>query len=149
MADGAGEVELLLMGTGTSAGVPMIGCHCAVCTSTDPRDHRNRPGALVRYDGLSFLIDTTPELRLQCVRFGIDMVEAVVYTHAHADHILGLDELRRFNMIQRSTIPMRPNRSASGRKVSGSATGPPLLQRRTRSSSCETRPRCWSRIGWL
>ena len=104
MADGKGEIELLLMGTGTSAGVPMIGCHCAVCTSTDPHDHRNRPGALVSYDGLNFLIDTTPELRLQCVRFGIDTIEAVVYTHAHADHIMGLDDLRRFNAMRKGPL---------------------------------------------
>jgi phosphoribosyl 1,2-cyclic phosphate phosphodiesterase len=104
MPDGQGEIELLLMGTGTSAGVPMIGCHCEVCTSRNPRDHRNRPGALVSYDDLNFLIDTTPELRLQCVRFGIDMVEAVVYTHAHADHIMGLDDLRRFNALRKSPL---------------------------------------------
>jgi phosphoribosyl 1,2-cyclic phosphate phosphodiesterase len=108
---GGAEIELLLMGTGTSAGVPMIGCHCAVCTSADPRDHRNRPGALVSYDGLNFLVDTTPELRLQCVRFGVDAVEAVVYTHAHADHIMGLDDLRRFNALTKRPLDVWADRA--------------------------------------
>src|SRR3954469_22202678 len=89
-------VELLFLGTGTSAGIPMIGCHCAVCESTDPHDHRDRPSVCISYGGASVIVDTTPELRLQCVRHKIDMIEAVVYTHAHADHIMGLDDLRRF-----------------------------------------------------
>lgn len=98
------EIELLLLGTGTSAGVPMIGCHCEVCTSKDPRDHRDRPSALVSYDGVNILIDTTPEMRLQCVRHRIDQIEAVVYTHAHADHIMGIDDLRRFNVTKKGPI---------------------------------------------
>lgn len=98
------DVELLLLGTGTSAGVPMIGCHCEVCTSEDPRDHRDRPSAMVAYDGVNVLIDTTPEMRLQCIRHRIDMIEAVVYTHAHADHIMGMDDLRRFNAMRKGPI---------------------------------------------
>jgi phosphoribosyl 1,2-cyclic phosphate phosphodiesterase len=97
-------LELLFLGTGTSAGVPMIGCHCPVCSSIDPHDKRNRPSVLVRYDGLSILIDTTPELRVQCLAHKIDQVDTVVYTHAHADHIMGLDDVRRFNMIKNSSI---------------------------------------------
>src|SRR3954468_16926939 len=93
------EIELLFLGTGTSAGVPMIGCHCAVCTSTDPRDHRDRPSVCISYGNTKVVIDTTPEFRLQCVRHSIDMIDAVVYTHAHADHIMGLDDLRRFNAL--------------------------------------------------
>jgi phosphoribosyl 1,2-cyclic phosphate phosphodiesterase len=99
-----GGIELLFLGTGTSAGVPMIGCHCPVCSSADPHDKRNRPSVLIRYDGLSILIDTTPELRVQCLAHKIDRVDTVVYTHAHADHIMGLDDVRRFNMIKNGSI---------------------------------------------
>lgn len=98
------EIELLFLGTGTSAGVPMIGCHCAVCASADPRDRRDRPSACVSYGRTRVLIDTTPELRWQCIRHGIDMIDAVVYTHAHADHIMGLDDLRRFNALKQGSI---------------------------------------------
>src|SRR3954466_6527378 len=90
------QIELLMLGTGTSAGVPMIGCHCAVCESNDPHDNRSRPSALVSYDGLRILIDAAPELRTQCISTGIDMIHGVVFTHAHADHIMGLDDVRRF-----------------------------------------------------
>jgi len=93
-------VELLFLGTGTSAGIPMIGCHCAVCSSADPRDKRMRPSVIFSRAGKNVLIDTTPELRLQCVANRTDMVEAVVYTHAHADHIFGLDDVRRFNALR-------------------------------------------------
>src|SRR3954452_11008246 len=93
------DLELLFLGTGTSAGIPMIGCHCVVCSSTDPRDKRTRPSVVISYGGTRVLVDTTPELRLQCVANGIDMVDAVVYTHAHADHIMGLDDVRRFNAL--------------------------------------------------
>jgi phosphoribosyl 1,2-cyclic phosphate phosphodiesterase len=98
------SIELLFLGTGTSAGVPMIGCHCPVCSSSDPHDKRTRPSVLVRYRGLSVLIDTTPELRVQSLAQGIDVVDTVVYTHAHADHIMGLDDVRRFNMVKDGPI---------------------------------------------
>jgi phosphoribosyl 1,2-cyclic phosphate phosphodiesterase len=98
------EIELLFLGTGTSAGVPMIGCHCSVCTSTDPHDHRNRPSVCLTYGLSRVIIDTTPELRLQCIRHRIDMIDAVVYTHAHADHIMGMDDLRRFNAIKHGPL---------------------------------------------
>ena len=93
-------IELLFLGSGTSAGIPMIGCDCAVCTSADPRDRRMRASVVISYGGYRVLIDTTPELRLQCVANGVKMVDAVVYTHAHADHIMGLDDMRRFNTIK-------------------------------------------------
>lgn len=94
-----GDIELLFLGTGTSAGIPMIGCHCPVCSSDDPRDRRSRPSVLISYQGCNVLIDTAPELRLQCLANGVEQVHAVVYTHAHADHIMGLDDVRRFNTI--------------------------------------------------
>ena len=95
-----GSVQLLFLGTGTSAGVPMIGCHCEVCSSTDPHDHRTRPSVVILYGPTRVLVDTSPELRLQCVANGIDMIDAVVYTHAHADHVMGLDDVRRFNALR-------------------------------------------------
>jgi phosphoribosyl 1,2-cyclic phosphate phosphodiesterase len=98
------ELELLFLGTGTSAGVPMIGCHCAVCSSTDPRDRRDRVSVVVSYNGVRVLVDTPPELRRQCVAYGVEMVDAVVYTHAHADHIMGLDDVRRFNALRHGPL---------------------------------------------
>jgi phosphoribosyl 1,2-cyclic phosphate phosphodiesterase len=93
-------VELLFLGTGTSAGVPMIGCKCDVCSSTDPHDRRSRPSVVISYGDVRVLVDTTPELRLQCVANDVQRIDAVVYTHAHADHIMGLDDVRRFNAIR-------------------------------------------------
>ena len=98
------EVSLLFLGTGTSAGVPMIGCHCEVCSSSDSRDKRTRPSVVISYGGRNVLVDTTPELRLQCVANRVDMVDAVVYTHAHADHIMGLDDVRRFNALRKGPL---------------------------------------------
>jgi len=86
--------ELILLGTGTSVGVPVIGCDCAVCTSPDPRNQRTRAGAFVPAPRGNFVIDTPPELRLQLVREKVTLVHAAVFTHSHADHIFGLDDLR-------------------------------------------------------
>ncbi len=97
-------IEILFLGTGTSAGIPMIGCHCPVCSSSDPHDKRTRPSAVVSYGEARILIDATPELRLQCVANGIDMIDAVVFTHAHADHIMGLDDVRRFNALKKGPL---------------------------------------------
>ncbi len=100
------HARLTFLGTGTSHGVPMIGCECTTCRSEDPRDRRWRPSALLDLpDGLSVLIDTTPDLRSQALAYGVRRVDAVLFTHAHADHIFGLDELRRYNALQRSAIP--------------------------------------------
>lgn len=100
-------MNVTFLGTGTSHGVPMIGCVCGVCRSEDPRDNRLRPSILIEDEtGTRVLVDTTPDLRQQCLRHGITAVDAVVYTHAHADHILGFDELRRFNVIARRAMPV-------------------------------------------
>jgi phosphoribosyl 1,2-cyclic phosphate phosphodiesterase len=88
--------ELILLGTGTSVGVPVIGCRCPVCTSTNPKNNRTRTGVLVKAPEGNFLIDTPPELRLQLLREKVDLVHAAVFTHSHADHIFGLDDLRIF-----------------------------------------------------
>jgi phosphoribosyl 1,2-cyclic phosphate phosphodiesterase len=98
------KVRLIFLGTGTSHGVPMIGCDCAVCTSADPHDKRTRPSVVVEFDGCSVLIDTSPELRLQCVANDIRRVDAVLLTHAHADHLAGMDDLRRFNWLAQSAL---------------------------------------------
>ena len=95
---GRGSLRLILLGTGTSFGVPQIGCHCRTCTSTDPKDRRSRSAALVETNGRRLLIDTPPELRLQLVQTGIDDLDAVLFTHAHADHVHGIDDLRPISM---------------------------------------------------
>ena len=100
-------MDVTFLGTGTSMGVPMIGCACAVCQSTDPRDNRSRPSILVRLaSGAAILVDTSSDLRAQALRFGLTRIDAVLYTHSHADHILGLDELRRFNTLMKGPIPL-------------------------------------------
>ncbi len=98
--------ELILLGTGTSHGVPIIGCHCAVCTSTDPRNNRTRTGVAVQTGTGTFLIDTPPEMRIQLIRERIDLAHAVVYTHSHADHLFGLDDLRLFGYRLKQAIPL-------------------------------------------
>ncbi len=98
------SLRVIVLGTGTSHGVPMIACECAVCTSPDPRDRRTRSSVLVEANGRSILIDTTPELRMQCLACGVKRVDAVLFTHSHADHVAGVDDLRRFNWLQSGPI---------------------------------------------
>ena len=98
--------QITVLGSGTSVGVPTIGCHCEVCTSKDPRDNRLRPSILVSYEGRNILIDTTPDFRAQALRARIDHLDAVIFTHSHADHIMGLDDVRPFNFRQQSRIPI-------------------------------------------
>ncbi|MBI3792071.1 MAG: MBL fold metallo-hydrolase [Gemmatimonadetes bacterium] len=100
-------MKLTFLGTGTSFGVPQIGCHCRVCRSSDPRDRRTRVGAVVETDGgVQILLDTPPELRLQLVTAGIDKVDAVLITHEHADHTHGMDDLRAITVRRDAPLPV-------------------------------------------
>ena len=100
------DIQVICLGTGTSHGIPMIGCHCEACTSDDPLDQRTRPSIAVSWADRTVLIDTTPELRLQCIANDIQRADAVLFTHHHADHIAGLDDLRRFNWTMGSAIDL-------------------------------------------
>ncbi|MHC4416747.1 MAG: MBL fold metallo-hydrolase [Planctomycetota bacterium] len=103
------DVEFVILGSGTSAGVPAIGCECPVCNSTDPRDRRLRPAACLRYVDPAgrprvVLVDASPDLREQALRHGLRRCDAIVFTHNHVDHTFGLDEVRRFNVIMEAPI---------------------------------------------
>ncbi|MGP8248012.1 MAG: MBL fold metallo-hydrolase [Bryobacteraceae bacterium] len=102
----AAPLKITVLGSGTSVGVPTIGCHCEVCTSADPRDNRLRPSILVAYEGHNVVIDTGPDFRYQALRAGMERVDAILFTHAHADHIMGLDDVRPFNFRQKERIPI-------------------------------------------
>lgn len=97
---------LKFLGTGTSTGVPTLACSCRVCKSPDPCDKRMRPSILLEYDGRVVVVDTTPDFRTQALREGLTRLDAVLFTHAHADHILGLDDVRVFNFRQQGPIPI-------------------------------------------
>ncbi|HRN54719.1 MAG TPA: MBL fold metallo-hydrolase [Gemmatimonadaceae bacterium] len=99
-------MKLTFLGTGTSFGVPQIGCSCAVCRSEDPRDKRTRVGAVVEDAGLRLLLDTPPELRLQLIAAQVDRVDAVLYTHEHADHTHGIDDVRAISVRRDGALPM-------------------------------------------
>jgi phosphoribosyl 1,2-cyclic phosphate phosphodiesterase len=99
-------VEITILGSGTSHGVPMIGCDCDVCRSHNPLNKRFRPSILVKTGEGNILVDTTPELRLQCLTYDVRRVDAVLITHTHADHIMGLDDLRRFSDLSGDEIPL-------------------------------------------
>ncbi len=98
-------MKLTFLGTGTSFGVPQIGCGCAVCRSTDPRDKRTRVGAVVEDKGTRLLIDTPPELRLQLIAADIAQVDAVLFTHDHADHTHGIDDIRALSILRSAPLP--------------------------------------------
>src|SRR5882672_10271559 len=100
------NLKITVLGSGTSSGVPTIGCSCDVCNSTDPRDKRLRPSILIDCGGRNIVIDTTPDFRAQVLRAGTKRLDAIVYTHGHADHILGLDDVRPFNYHQKAQIPI-------------------------------------------
>lgn len=98
--------SITVLGSGTSVGVPMIGCHCKVCTSSDPRDQRSRASIYVEHNGSVILFDTTPDFRSQALRTHMPRLDAIVFTHAHADHLMGLDDVRPFNFRQGNEIPI-------------------------------------------
>ncbi len=99
------SMRLIILGCGTSTGVPVIGCHCGVCASKDPRNKRTRSSLLLQTAGRNILIDTSTDLRTQSLANGIERVDGVLFTHPHADHIHGIDDLRAFNLAQGSSIP--------------------------------------------
>ena len=105
-ADSESPLRLTVLGSGTSMGVPTLGCPCRVCHSSDPRDNRTRPSVLLSNAGRNLVIDTTPDFRLQALRAGLNRLDAVVFTHGHADHILGFDDIRPFNMRQKVPLPV-------------------------------------------
>jgi len=107
-------VRVTLLGTGTSFGVPQIGCSCRTCTSTDPKDRRTRTAALIEDGDRRILIDTPPELRLQLVAAGVDRLDAVLFTHAHADHVHGIDDLRAFSVRQGGPLEAYGSRETLG-----------------------------------
>lgn len=98
-------MKITFLGTGTSVGVPIIGCSCVVCASADARNRRRRASLYVQAGGLHLVVDTPPDFREQALEARIPRVDAVLFTHAHADHIFGFDDIRRFNTIQESAIP--------------------------------------------
>jgi phosphoribosyl 1,2-cyclic phosphate phosphodiesterase len=132
-------VRVTVLGSGTSHGVPAIGCGCAVCTSADPRDRRMRPSIAIdlgepRADGAAavrhVLVDTSPDLRMQALTFGLRRVDAILFTHGHADHIFGFDDVRRFNQMQGGAIPCYADaRKADDLRRSFSYIFTPPLQR--------------------
>jgi len=103
------QATLTFLGTGTSMGVPTLGCDCAVCTSTDPFNRRTRPSVRIAYEGHTVLIDTGPDFHAQAIRENIRRVDAVLYTHGHADHVLGMDDLTREGNppFERATVRLR------------------------------------------
>jgi phosphoribosyl 1,2-cyclic phosphate phosphodiesterase len=104
---------LTVLGSGTSMGVPTIGCTCPVCTSSDPHDQRTRPSIMLQYEGRCVLIDTTPDFRQQAIREQIRHIDAILYTHAHADHILGLDDVRPLSFRNEGKIPLYAHESTA------------------------------------
>jgi riboflavin kinase/FMN adenylyltransferase len=102
----AAPIKVTVLGSGTSMGVPSLACHCRVCTSQDPHDNRLRPSLLLSRNGENVVIDTTPDFRQQALRVGLDRLDAILLTHAHADHILGFDDIRPFNIRQKSSLPV-------------------------------------------
>src|SRR5271169_3667504 len=102
-------LKITVLGSGTSMGVPSLGCHCRVCSSLDPHDNRLRPSLLLSRNGQNVVIDTTPDFRQQGLRAGVDRLDAVLLTHGHADHIMGFDDIRPYNLRQQSALPIYSN----------------------------------------
>lgn len=98
-------MKITILGCGTSTGVPMVGCDCPVCSSDDPRDKRSRASLMICYDDRTVLIDTSTDLREQALRHQVKRIDAVLFTHAHADHVNGIDDMRGFHFLHREIIP--------------------------------------------
>ena len=108
-------MKVTFLGTGTSYGVPMIGCECRVCTSDNPRNSRTRSSIIVSEEECCILIDAATELRIQCLKNKVKKLDAVLLTHSHADHVLGLDDLRHFNRNQKGNIPVYGSKNTLNR----------------------------------
>ena len=132
------NLRVTMLGSGTSTGVPVIGCTCAVCTSAEPRNRRTRPGLKLEWDGAVVLVDTPTDLREQALRFGLPRVDAVLYTHAHADHVFGLDDLRIFNFRQRRSIPCYGSADDPAHACAASTPTPSRKARRAAASRSST-----------
>jgi len=104
-------MKVTILGSGTSTGVPMVGCTCRVCSSTDRRDKRTRASLLVRYGGRCILVDTSTDLRRQALREKLERVDAVLFTHSHADHVNGIDDLRGFHFLHHEIVPSYASRA--------------------------------------
>lgn len=100
------KAVVTVLGSGTSTGVPTLGCRCAVCRSSDPRDRRLRPSLWIQCEGRGILIDTSPDLRTQALRAGMESLDGVLFTHSHADHVMGLDDVRPFSLIRPDPLPL-------------------------------------------
>ena len=140
-------MKVTVLGSGTSTGVPIIGCRCPVCTSSDPRDARLRCGFHVESGGFGLQIDVSPDFRAQALRFGVARVDALVVTHCHADHVLGLDDVRRFNTLQGSSIPVfaRPAEMRRLRRIFGYVFHPSAGARRAHLYIPRLEPRALGR----
>ncbi len=104
-------MKVIILGSGTSTGVPMVGCTCRVCSSDDRRDKRTRASLLIRHDARNILVDTSTDLRRQALREGLPRVDAVLFTHSHADHVNGIDDLRGFHFLHKEIIPCFASRT--------------------------------------
>lgn len=133
----ADPMKAIILGSGTSTGVPMVGCSCPVCSSADPRDRRSRASLLICHAGKNILVDTSTDLRSQMLREAIPQIDAVLFTHAHADHVNGIDDLRGFHFLHRQVVPCYACPATMGRLQKGfgyiflqdeGATHPPLLE---------------------